>query len=1277
MDAVQLPLLSQAHNNQQLFSDYYLDVRLPLRPDWQALAGTLAPTMARVTAIYAEYTPSNNEAQAERDLVRPILEALGHLFEVQASLRTSDGTKKPDYVFYSDANALNANKSKVLTEALLANGGVAVGDAKAWDLPLDMTSKTKSADPLSNKNPSYQIAFYIQHSGLDWGILTNGRLWRLYHKATAFKLDRYYEVDLPALLKTGDPAQFLYFAAFFGWAAFDPHALGVAALLDASANYALGVGNTLKAQVYEALRHLAQGFLDYPGNKLQDDPATLKLIYDNSLIVLYRLLFVLYAEARELLPVRESRMYRDSYSLRAITHDIANNLRLDKHLLPSSATIWPRLRALFGIIDEGSPPLDVATFNGGLFDPARHPFLERHTVGDARLQAAVDKLARVKDEFVDYRDLAERHLGTIYEGLLEFHLAIIPREGEWTVALLNDRGERKATGSYYTPDYIVQYIVEQTIGPVLREAVADKETDAAKIAAVLGVNVLDPAMGSGHFPVAATEYIARFLVDLAVTPEVDAGGETELAYWKRRVAQNCIYGVDLNPLAVDLAKLSLWLVTVAKDRPLSFLDHHLRNGNALVGARLADLQVGGGGGKATKQPKVSEQRVRQQAAAGQLSMHSDPAFRQSLGGAVNAMWTIEETAGDTVAEVKAQERAYEQLRADLNQRYGKLADIATATRFGLVIDAALWTPLTDFATGRGNAQLARTATRENISALARFTTWLDQAAALAADHHFFHWELEFPEVFFDRAGQPLGERAGFDAVIGNPPYVRQEQMAPYKPYFASEYRDTYHGVADLYVYFFDQGLRQLRQGGRLSYICSNSWLQTNFAQPLRRFVRTTASVETLIDLGNNRTFAEAPDVCPTIFIFDKQMPLPEHRFTSVVFQRGETPTLNAITLSAKAIDIAQGDQPDEGWQLEEDEHRALFSKLMARGIPLGTMVEGELYRGILTGLNDAFIISTAIREKLLASDPSATAIIKPLVRGEDLRPWYQEEEGRWLIVFTAGWTRATFGVGLSESEAWDKLRAQHASLAEHLTPYADAARKRQDKGDYWWELRPCKYYPAFDKPKIFWPEIGKIPRFSWDETGTYINNKGYIIPGADWLLLGILQSRTTWSLISRLCLHNKFRDGLWEYHTQPQFISRLPIPDATPAQRDAIAALAQAITAQSRARYALQEKTRHRIGADLGTVGKGLNQKLTAWWTLDFPAFRAELLKVFKQDIAVKERDDWEGWLREQRAAHQRHTAEIVRLETDLNARVYALFDLTPAEIAIIEDSTAYRYGEV
>ncbi|MDQ5852812.1 MAG: N-6 DNA methylase, partial [Chloroflexota bacterium] len=789
----QLPLpTAQLHQNQQLFSDYYLNVILPGRPDWRLMAADARPVMDRIAAIFAAYTPSSNEAQTERDLVRPVLEALGHTFEVQAALTTPDGTRKPDYVFYRDQTALVANKGRVLTDALLKPAAFAVGDAKYWDRPLDVAIKGVGGDPFTNKNPSYQIAFYMQHSGVEWGILTNGRLWRLYHRDTAHKLDRFYEVDLQSLIETGDAEAFLYFYGFFHRSAFEPHALGVAKLLQASVEYARGVGDTLKAQVYEALRHLAQGFLDYAPNRLEPDEVTLKAIYDNSLIVLYRLLIILNAEPRRLLPNRESERYPERYSLQAIKGAVADDLDMNMRLLPTSATLWPRLRALFEIIDAGSPPLKVATFNGGLFDPRRHPFLQQYTAGDSHLQQAIDKLARVNRQFVDYRDLDVRHLGTIYEGLLEYHLQSIPREGEWTVALLNDRGERKATGSYYTPDYIVKYIVDQTVGPVLAQAVAGLGDDAARITAVLRLDVLDPAMGSGHFLVEATEYIARFLVDLAVAPDADARGEADLQYWKRRVAQNCVYGVDLNPLAVELAKLSLWLSTVAKDRPLSFLDHHLRTGNALVGARIADLHVGGGSG--TEKKRRAQAR---QAAAGQLSMLDDEGFRQSMSSAVDSMWLIEGTAGNTVEEVKEQERIYAELRETLTRKYGRLADLATATHFGVEVDAALWQPLADFAT------------RRTIAAPAKFTEWLEQADALAEARHFFHWELEFPEVFFDRHGQPLGEQAGFDAVIGNPPYVRQEELAPLKPYFAAAYPEIYHGVADLYVYFFGQGLRQL------------------------------------------------------------------------------------------------------------------------------------------------------------------------------------------------------------------------------------------------------------------------------------------------------------------------------------------------------------------------------------------------------------------------------------------------------------------------------------
>jgi len=1268
MTVAQPPLLARPHNNRQLFSDHYLDAVLPTRPEWGALAAEAAPIMARIAALFAAFSPSDNEAQTEQELVRPVLAALGHTFEVQPALRTPDGTKKPDYVLYRDRAAVDAAKNVILDDTVAERGAIAVADAKYWDRPLDVALKGKGGDPFTNKNPSYQISFYMLYSGLTWGILTNGRRWRLYHAATAHKFDRFYEVDLKDLVEGGDIERFLYFYAPFRRAALDAAGPGptLASILAASTEHTHAVGAGLKDQVYAAVRHLAQGFLDYVPNELTSDPVTHKAIYDNALIVLYRVLFILYAEARDLLPVAEIQ-YRKGYSLLDLRGRIARTLDAGEYLLPGTATVWPRLTALFGIINVGSPPLKVATFNGGLFDPSRHLFLTRYAVGDAHLMQALDLLARVGGEFVDYRDLAERHLGTIYEGLLEYHLATLDApEGDWTVELINAKGERKASGSYYTPDFIVKYIVEQAVGPALREAIENKGTDAEKIAAVLAVNVLDPAMGSGHFPVEATEYIARFLVDQALLPEGGTGGEADLAYWKRRVAQNCIYGVDLNPLAVDLAKLSLWLATVAKDKPLSFLDHHLRVGNALVGARIADLhQSEGAGGNEGKSRRQGGGRERRALAAGQLSMLEDDAFRRNLGVAVDAMWAIEGTVGDTIAEVKEQERVYTTLRADLNRKYGRLANLASATRLGVRVDPALWGPLVDYATGR------------TMAGPAQFEDWLAEADALAAERHPFHWELEFPEVFFDRHGHPLDERAGFDAVVGNPPYVRQEELAPLKPYLIDEYRDVYHGAADLYVYFFSQGLRQLRAGGRLSYICSNSWLQTNFAEPLRRFIRSSSTVETLIDLGNNRTFTEAPDVCPSIFVIDKVLPPVDHRFACVVFGRGEAPDLGHATLTSKRIHIAQHDQPDTGWQLGDEATRDVFAKLARGGTLLGEVVNKRIFMGIKTGLNDAFVIDQTVCERLVRDDPACADRIKPLLRGEDLRPWYQENEGRWLILFSRGWTRDTFGVGLSEVEAWEKLRARYPGIAQHLAPFADAARTRGDKGGYWWELRSCDYYDALEAPKILWPDIGKIPRFSYAEPGVYIANTSYFTPTPDMFLLGFLQSRVAWMLVSRICLHNKFRGGLWEYRLFTQFISRLPIPDASPDEREAIGTLASAITDQSRARYDLHRKAQGRILSDLGADDKRLNQKLTAWWTLDFPAFRAELGKVFRRDISVKERDDWEVWLSDRRAEHERRTAEIVRLEAELNARIYALFGLTPDDIAIVEESTKYRYGEV
>jgi hypothetical protein len=1256
MPPTQLPLgLAQPHNNQQLFSDHYLNVTLPQRPEWRLLAPDAARALAVIAPILRAFQPSQKEAQTEDDLIKPVLRALGHSFEVQAALRTPDGTKQPDYLFYRDQAARDANKAtRVLDEAALRGRAFAVGDAKHWDRPLDSALKG-AGDPFSNKNPAYQIAFYIQHSGLDWGILTNGRLWRLYHRDSAYKQDRYYEVDLPALVEAGDAEAFLFFFAFFGRAAFDEQPLGLAALLRESAEYARAIGASLRTQVYDALTHLAQGWLDYPANQLRPDPATLRLLYDHSLIVLYRLLFILYAEARELLPLRTSAAYRADYSLDALKREIAQRISAGATLLPTTARFWARLKDLFQIIDTGSLALQVATFNGGLFDPARYPFLERATVGDARLLAAIDKLARVAGAFVDYRDLAERHLGTIYEGLLEYHLEPDTSAPGFTIGLFNDRGERHRTGSYYTPDFVVQYIVAQTLRPVLDAAVAGQPSDHARIAAVLAVNCLDPAMGSGHFPVAAMEYIARYLVDLGLAPDEDGAGEADLAYWKRRVAQSCIYGVDLNPLAVDLAKLSLWLATAAKDKPLSFLDHHLRCGNALVGVRIAALRIGEQGSGVRKGGrKRPDPRSPIPGPSVQLSMLDDAGFVRSMGLAVDSMWLIEASAGNTIIEVREQERLYAELRATLTRSYQRLADVAAARDFGLSVDATLWRGLSDYLTRAGGF------------ALPQYAALLDAADAQATSRRFFHWDLEFPEVFFDMHGQPLGDAAGFDAVIGNPPYVRQEQLAPLKPYLQAAYAETYHGMADLYIYFYQQGLRLLRRGGRMSYIVTNKWLRAGYGEPLRAFFARESVIEQIIDFGHAPIFEDA-DVFPCIIVLAKPTteggPQMDQQVQVTAFPRE---ALKLVQLDGYVQKyghaVPQRRFTGAPWSLEASDVDDLMEKLRRVGVPLTEFAGVKPYFGIKTGLNEAFLIDTPTKERLIREDPRSADIIRPFLRGQDMDRWGADWRQFWLIVLKSSgdyaWPWSTSG---EDAEAI--FQQSFPGLYQHFKLLEDRLRQRQDKGRYWWELRACSYYDRFEQPKIFYPDITWRSQFSVDTQGRFSNNTVYFLPTDSVWLLTVLNSPLMWSFCWREAVHGK--DEALRFFSE--FVEHIPIAPPSDATRAEVEPAVERLIAITRANQAARRDTLDWLRTEFEIETPG--QKLEAFAALDSDGFVEEVRKRRAKHAgklspaALRALRD--GYA-EQALPVQQRQAEALGLERRLANLVNQAYGLTPAEIALL-----------
>ena len=855
----QLALPLEKHRNHYLFSDYYLNTLLPRQPDWREAEAQAALALAALRQLYADryalLRPTVGESALEDQWIRPILDLLGHTYHVQPSLPSPEGSRTPDYALFPDEATRRAALPHLGTAEFFETA-LAVADAKRWDRSLDRRLTDGAGDAFSNANPSYQIDYYLRITKRDWGLLTNGRLWRIYSRESSFRLDSYYEVDLINLLEHGQVEDFKYFYLFFRRTAF-PEFLD--RVLRQSREYAQGVSADLKERIYEALRLLAEGFLKYPGTALT--AADLKEIHDNALILLYRLLFIFYAESRRLLPL-DNASYAEVYSLKAVKEDIADKLGRKVTYLPRQATIWDNLKALFHTINEGSTELGVPAYNGRLFDPSKYPFLEKHTIGDAYLVQALDGLARAQGpqglDFVDYRDLEIRHLGSIYEGLLEYQLRhadqdmavvkdgkgerIVPAEEGQKVAfpagsvyLVTDRGERKATGSYYTPDYIVKYIVQNTVGPLVDEkqrAIQDRLTDLeAKLKAARGENrelverelvrerdrfgetvlelkVLDPAMGSGHFLVEATDYLAQRIVDFGVRLGAGAEGakgpdETEISYWRRRAVESCIYGVDVNPLAVELAKLSLWLATAAKGKPLSFLDHHLRCGNSLIGAHLEDLG------------SLPARKKGQPVPEGQMALFDVSAFTQDMSLAVGGLTAIQALTSDSVEDIHQKERIFQDVLEAHLRRWRQIADLWVSTYFGNEMTPGVYADL-----------MQRVQTGQGVLSDAQTQPYLDNAHALWQDKRFFHWELEFPEVSFDQFGRRKAG-AGFDAVVGNPPYVKARM--------GEDIRAERHRIAttprfkalkhmwDLYVAFMETALQLLAPGGFFSFIIPDAF----------------------------------------------------------------------------------------------------------------------------------------------------------------------------------------------------------------------------------------------------------------------------------------------------------------------------------------------------------------------------------------------------------------------------------------------------------------------
>jgi hypothetical protein len=992
-------------NNRALFSDYYLTTRLPDSPEWKSAAGAGAMTRAfrDLRELYADVreTFSNQPEEVVRvRLLEPVFATLG--FVARPVKASNSGTPEPDYRLYP-ASAAGYATDKPLALCL----------AYTWGRNLDGKDELRD-NQTPDENPGAMVVTLLDSGEVDWAIVTNGKTWRLYAAKAHSRATNYYEIDLEETLAQ-PPAHlehaFRYFWLFFRSAAFIPAERFVDgdkrlmcfldSLMSASERYARELGERLKERVFfEIFPHFARGFIIYarrtgqlPANLESLDAGErnhlLEPFFSATLTFLYRLLFLLYAESRDLLPVREVRGYHEK-SLERLKRQVAEKAGTIEDQAPAklkaaytdlSTVFYDRLQELFDAVDEGEAALNVPVYNGGLFmtqpDPADTSpeadvarFLAYCKIPDRELALGLDLMARDMDEkrhdlaFIDYKSLGVRQLGSIYEGLLEFKLRVAPevmalvkgkkteevipyaeaqqkklpilKEGrgkdardktlpKGAVYLENDRRERKATGGYYTPDYIVKYIVEHTVGPVREEKLealrpifreAEKtlrvERDKAKALgrkdispenetykkfrktlneALFDLKVLDPAMGSGHFLVEAVDYItdqmAKILTafkwnpivyELAQTRHeiqeemerqgvtIDMSKLTDLNLLKRRVLKSCIYGVDLNPMAVELAKVSLWLDCFTLGAPLSFLDHHMKCGNSLIGGNVQDVQD-----------------------ALTFSLWGNQ-FTYLLN-ATELMRKVGELSDVTAQEVAASRQAYKGAY-DALAPFKRLLNVWISEYFGI----------------KG----AKHITQEHAGAIVddnyskanqEDKTAIKAALALAKTKRFFHWELEFPEAFFDETKRK--ENGGFDAVVGNPPYISVLNIdETERPYYLQHF-ETAEGRFDLYIVFIEKSIGLLKKGGYQAFINPIKYCIYANGYKLRRILLEQISLIQLLDISQCEDVFNEPSTYPCIQVVKNSAPNPSDRLT--ILKANSKSAANFINSLEKEASRARSD----------------------------------------------------------------------------------------------------------------------------------------------------------------------------------------------------------------------------------------------------------------------------------------------------------------------------------------------------------------------------------
>ncbi|MFH1469604.1 MAG: N-6 DNA methylase [Pseudomonadota bacterium] len=508
-------------------------------------------------------------------------------------------------------------------------------------------------------------------------------------------------------------------------------------------------------------------------------------------------------------------------------------------------------------------------------------------------------------------------------------------------------------------------------------------------------------------------------------------------------------------------------------------------------------------------------------------------------------------------------------------------------------------------------------------------------------------------------------REGFDVVIGNPPYVRQELLIPYKDHWKGRFA-SFDGTADLYVYFFELGLEVLKPGGRLGFVVANKWLKAGYAGPLRALLAGQTEVETLIDFGHAPIFPDA-DAFPSIVTVRKALPRPDQKVSVTHFPREELGTVTVPEyVRANERPVPQARLGRDAWSLGSDRVELLMAKLRERGVPLAEYAGRGPVRGVLTGFNEAFLIDDATRARLVREDARSAEVLHKFLRGANVDRWAAEWDGQWMIF-------ARRGIDISQYPAVLRhLEGYRAQLEPRPADYAGKDWPGRKPGRYaWYEIQDAvDYWADFLKPKIVYQEIQFHPCYAFDDTGLFLNNTAWVLPTTDMWICAVLNSPVMWWFSFRHLDHGK------DEALRPFGVKMHSIPIALPSQEahaltaDIVPTVVAAVAANHSARRGMVDVLRLQYGVDKA------GDALANFHRLDAEAFVREI---------VKRRSRAAGKLRpaeitELRGLHEAESLPIIqreqtimRAERTLSDLVNAAYGLTAEDIATLRDTAPVR----